>query len=73
MQEYHFLRVHAFYHVCWGAFSLYALILFWKKMAVNLHAAHKKTDLHASHEVLLVCVLLSCAAHELLLTYRAQK
>ena len=39
----------------WGAFSLDALILLWQKTAVNLHAAHKKTDscasyYHASHK-----------------------
>ena len=45
----------------WGAFLLYALILLWQKMAVNLHAAHKKTDLHAAHKALLACFLLSCA------------
>ena len=32
-------------------------------MAVNLCAAHKKTDWHATHEVLLVCFY-NCAAHE---------
>ena len=30
-------------------------------MAVNLHAAHKKTDLCAAHEVLLTCFLQSCS------------
>ena len=53
---------------CWGAFLLYALILLWQKMAVNLHAAQKKTDsradmkhyssafyYHATHELLLTC------------------
>ena len=30
------------------------------KMAVNLHPARKKTDLHATHKTLLVCFLLSC-------------
>ena len=25
-------------------------------MAVNLHAAHKKTDSHVAHEVLLACI-----------------
>ena len=30
-------------------------------MAVNLCAAHKKTDLHAAQEVLLVCFLQSCS------------
>ena len=49
---------------CWGAFSLYALILLWQKTAVTLHAAHKKTDLRAAHEALLVCFLLFCASHE---------
>ena len=29
------------------AISLYALILIWQRMAVNLRAAHKKTDSHA--------------------------
>ena len=46
---------------CWGSFSLYALILLLQKMAVNLHAAHKKTDSHAAHEALLTCFLLSCS------------
>ena len=48
------------YHVCWGAFSLYALIPLWQKMEVNLDGAHKKTDLHAAHEALLVRFFLSC-------------
>ena len=69
--EYYFLRVHAFY-VLLGAFSLYALILLWQKMAVNLHAAHKKTDSCAAHEALLACFFTivhhmnnySYAAHE---------
>ena len=39
---------------------MYALILLWQKMAVNLHATHKKTDLCAAHEALLPCFLLSC-------------
>ena len=30
-------------------------------MAVNLHAAHKKIELHAAHEALLACLLLSCS------------
>ena len=46
---------------CWGAFSLYALILLWQKKAVDLHAAHKKTDLRVAHEALLVYFLLSCS------------
>ena len=45
---------------CWGAFSLYSLILLWQRMVVNLHAAHKRTDSCAAHEALLVCFLLSC-------------
>ena len=32
----------------------------WQRMAVNLRAAHKKTDSLAAHEVLLACFLLSC-------------
>ena len=50
LTEYYFLRVHTFCHVLLGAFSLYALIILWQKTAVNLYAAHKKTDLCASHE-----------------------
>ena len=38
-------------------------------MAVNLHAAHKKTDSCAAHEAVLVCFLL----HELFLACSAQK
>ena len=60
LTEYNFLRVHTFYHVLLGAFSLYALILLWQKMAINLHAAHKKTDSRVAHEVLLACFLPSC-------------
>ena len=30
-------------------------------MAVNLHAAQKKTDLHAAHEALFMCFLLACS------------
>ena len=45
---------------CWGTFSLYALVLLWQKTAVNLHAAHKKTDSRAAHKALLACFLLSC-------------
>ena len=68
LTEYYFLRVHVFYHVLLGAFLLYALILLWQQMAVNLHAAHKKTDSRAAHEALLAaykallaCFLLSCS------------
>ena len=32
-----------------GAFLLYFLILLWQKLAVNLHAAHRKTDSCASY------------------------
>ena len=32
-------------------------------MAVNLCAAHKKTDSRAAHEVLLACFLQSCSTH----------
>ena len=60
LTEYYFLRVHAFYHVLLGAFSLYALILLWQKMAVDLHSAHKKTDWRATHKALLTCFLLLC-------------
>ena len=60
LTEYYFLRVHTFYYVLWSAFSLYALIPLWQKTAVNLHTAHKKTDLCAAHEALLVCFLLLC-------------
>ena len=28
-------------------------------MAVNLHAVHEKTDSHAAHEVLLMCIFLT--------------
>ena len=49
-----FLRLR--YHILLGAFSLYALILPWQKTAVNLNAAHKKTDSCA----LLTCFLISC-------------
>ena len=40
--------------------SLYRLILLWQRMAVNLCAAHKKTNLRVAHEVLLVCFLQLC-------------
>ena len=35
-------------------------------MAVNLCAAHKKTDSHAAHEVLLACFLQSCITQRLI-------
>ena len=60
LTKYYFLCVYAFYHVLLGCFLLYALILLWQNMAVNLHAAHKKAYSHAAHEALLACFLLSC-------------
>ena len=60
LTEYYLLCVHVFIMFCWGAFSLYALILLWQKMAVNLHAAHKKTDSRAAHKAILECFLISC-------------
>ena len=50
---------------CWCAFSLYALILLWQKMAVNLHAACKKTNSCAAQEALLACFLLSCSTQSI--------
>ena len=47
--------------MCFSRFaSMPSLILLWQRMAVNLHVAHKKTDLHATHEVWPACFLLSC-------------
>ena len=60
LTEYYYFRVHAFYHVLQGTFSLYALILLWQKTVVNLHAVHKKTDSRAAHDALLACFLLLC-------------
>ena len=40
-------------------------------MAVNLCAAHKKTDLRAAHEVLLACFLQSCSTRRWI-SYRAR-
>ena len=37
---------------------VYTSILPWQRMAVNLCGAHKKTDSHAAHKVLLACFLL---------------
>ena len=59
----YFLRVHSFCHILLGALILlllYALILLLQKTAVNLHAAHKKTDSHPAHEALVMCFLLLC-------------
>ena len=41
-------------------------------MAVNLCAAHKKTDSHAAHEVKLACFLQSCSTQRWIL-YSARK
>ena len=53
---------------CWIAFSLYALIFLWQKIVVNLHAywlaCSTRSITHASYYR---------AAHELLLTFTAQK
>ena len=53
------VRLHVFC-LCAIKFSLYALILFWQRMVVNLYAAHKKTDshafyCHAAHKVWFMC------------------
>ena len=63
LTKYYFLHVHTliFITFCWGAFSLYTLIFLWQNLAVSLCAAHKKTELHAAHEALLACYLLSCS------------
>ena len=58
LTEYYFLHgVHTFYHVLLGCFFVVCLI---PSLAVNLYAAHNKTDSRAAHKALLACFLLSC-------------
>ena len=58
-------RTFSFLSTCFitffWVFLLYTLIILWQKMAVNLHAVHKKINSRAAHQTLLTYFLLSCS------------
>ena len=61
LTECYFLRVHTFYHVLLVCHFIACLHSSPAQDGTYFCVAHKKIDLHAAHEVLLTCFLLSCS------------